>query len=43
MRNPTERLRDINEVWKTVERDLPVLKRQVETLIGSLQPRDNSE
>jgi len=34
---------DLNEVWKTVERDLPILKQQVEALIDSLQPRDSSE
>ena len=30
---------DLNEVWQTVERDLPILKQQVESLLSELEEK----
>jgi len=32
---------DLDEVWKTVERDLPALKQQIETLLKRLEEQDH--
>ncbi len=34
---------DLNEVWRTVESDLPILKQQIEALINQLQTQGGSE
>ena len=34
---------DLNEVWRTVESDLPVIKQQIEALINQLQAQGGSE
>ena len=30
---------DLNELWRTVERDLPALKHAIEALLGTSGPR----
>ena len=34
---------DLNEVWKTVEKDLSVLKQQIETLLKQLEAQSDAE
>jgi uncharacterized protein with HEPN domain len=34
---------DLKEVWRTVEKDLPILKQQIETLLNQLESRGNGE